>query len=156
MLSMLRLPVLASLACLLVAGCASVYSVPRADNEALASEGSIVFVRPTKYATFGTYSLRDYVEVISESAGRNTAGLLTVRVGLRDRGGQHFWDLHGPNFNLSVKTMFYDQPLSARGIPVYETNWEPVRMLRGATVPYDAICPVKNGAYYQVVISESL
>ena len=156
MRSMLRLPVLASLACLMMGGCNSVYSVSRADPEALANEGSIVFVRPKHYASLGTLSLRDYVEVVGESAGRNTAGLLVVRVGLRDRGGQHFWDTHGPNFNLSVKTVFYDQPLATRGLPVYETNWEPVRMLRGATAPYEAICPVKNGAYYQVVISESL
>ncbi|OHB65067.1 MAG: hypothetical protein A2Y77_11825 [Planctomycetes bacterium RBG_13_62_9] len=141
----------------LLAGCSSVHNVDRADEGKLAGEETIVFVRPTEYKVFGTKSLSDYVEVVYEQARRNDAGLLEVRVGLRDKGGQHFWDLQGPDFPLSVKTTFYDKPVAGEGLrspPVYETNWQRVSMLRGATADYKVICPVKAGAFYQVTLSE--
>ncbi|MCU0917496.1 MAG: hypothetical protein MUC88_23460 [Planctomycetes bacterium] len=138
-------------------GCRSVHNVDRANPGKLADEGTIVFVRPTEYRVLGTKSLSDYVEVVYEQAQRNQAGLLEVRVGLRDKGGQHFWDLRGPDFPLSAKTTFYAKPLAGEGHrspPVYETNWQRLSMLRGATLDYRVICPVAAGAFYQVTLSE--
>jgi hypothetical protein len=138
-------------------GCHSVHNVDRASPSKLGQEGSVVFVRPTEYSVFGTKSLSDYVEVVYEQARRNEAGLLEVRVGLRDKGGQHWWDVQGKDFPLSVKTTFYDKPIAgedARSAPVYETNWQRLSMLRGATTDYKVVCPVKTGAYYQVTLSE--
>ena len=72
----------------LSAGCNSVHNVDRAQPKELAHEGTVVFVRPTKYTLLGTKSLSDYIEVVYDQGRRNAAGLLEVRVGLRDRGGQ--------------------------------------------------------------------
>ena len=141
----------------LSAGCRSTYDVDRARQRELATEGTVVFVRPTEYTLLGTKSLSDYVEVTYEQARRNDAGLLEVRIGLRDKGGQHFWDVHGRVFPVSVKTAFYDSPVVGeprRSAPVYETNWQRVSLLRGATSDYQVICPVKSGAYYQITLSE--
>ncbi len=142
---------------LFLAGCHSVHNVDRVSPSKLGQEGSVVFVRPTEYSVFGTKSLSDYVEVVYEQAQRNEAGLLEVRVGVRNKGGQHFWDVHGPDFPLSAKTTFYDKPVAgeeARSAPVYETNWQRLSLLRGATTDYKVVCPVKTGAYYQVTLSE--
>jgi len=142
---------------ILLTGCRSVYNVDRADSEELSEEGTVVFVRPTDYALFGTKSLSDYIEVVYERAQRNEAGLLEVRVGLRDRGGQHFWDVTGPDFPISAKVAFYDEPVAgqaSRTPPVYETNWQRVTLVRGSTSDFRVICPMKDGAYYQVTLSE--
>jgi hypothetical protein len=142
---------------LFLVGCRSVHNVDRASPSKLSREGSIVFVRPTEYSVFGTKSLSDYVEVVYEQAERNEAGLLEVRLGLRDKGGQHLWDLQGKDFPLSVKATFYDQPVAGEGVrsaPVYETNWQRLSLLRGATTDYKVVCPLNAGAYYQVTLSE--
>lgn len=144
------------LVCLVSTSCTSVYDAHRVDPNRLSQEGTVVFVRPTEHTVFGTKSIRDYVEITFENSSYNAANLLKVDVGLRARGGQHFWDLHGPNFHLSVKTTFLQDPPSSSSVPVYETNWQTVRMLRGSTFHYKAICPVPEGHYYQVVISEQL
>ena len=141
----------------LSAGCRSVYDVDRARQRELATEGTVVFVRPTEYTLLGTKSLSDYVEVVYEQAQRNDAGLLEVRIGLRDKGGQHFWDVHGRDFPISVKTAFYVSPVAGeqrRSPPVYETNWQRVSLLRGGTSDYQVVCPLKSGAHYQVTLSE--
>ncbi|MBW1743723.1 MAG: hypothetical protein JRJ47_09895 [Deltaproteobacteria bacterium] len=139
--------------------CHSTYDVKHMESEELEREGNIVFVRPTKHTLVGTRALRDYVRVTHKTWRRNTAGLLEVYLGLRDIGGAHFWDLQGPDFPLSIKTAFYDQPYYAGGqtsVPIYETNWQTIKMLRGATTEHKAVCPKKEGAYYQVTISELL
>lgn len=141
----------------LLAGCRSTYNVDRADSQELSGEGTVVFVRPTKYSLLGTKSLSDYVEVVYEQAERNNANLLELRVGLRDKGGQHFWDVHGQDFSISAKTAFYKEPVTGEGQrapAVYETNWQRVTLIRGATTDYRVVCPVKAGAYYQVTLSE--
>ena len=141
----------------LLAGCRSVYNVDRAQERELATEGTVVFVRPTEYSLLGTKSLSDYVEVVYEQSQRNDAGLLEVRIGLRDKGGQHFWDVRGPDFPISVKTAFYEAPIVGAGqrrAPVYETNWQRVSLLHGATSDHRVVCPVQSGAYYQVTLSE--
>ena len=41
-----------------------------------------------------------------------------------------------------------------RNPPVYETNWQRVMMVRGSTTDFKVTCPVRQGAYYQVTLSE--
>lgn len=140
-------------------GCETVSEPHRASQDSIKQEGSLVFVRPDYYSILGTRSIRDYVEVTYEKASRNEAGLLMVETGLRNRGGQHFWDLHGPNFSLSVKTTFYKDPVTQggpSGPPVYESNWQTVTLVRGDTCHFKAVCPVKDAVHYQVTVSEQL
>lgn len=142
---------------IILSGCRSTFNVGKVETAELETEGNIVFVRPTKYWLFiGTKSLRDYVKVTHEQATRNNAGLLELSVGIRNIGGAHFWDLRGPDFPMSVKTAFYDKPHGAGAVPVYETNWQTLKLLRGATTEYKVICPKKQGAYYQITMSELL
>jgi hypothetical protein len=149
------------IACTALVSCRTEYN-PRptpGQQEKIASEGTVVFVRPDVYTILGTRSIRDYIEVTYEKSTRNQAGFLTAEVGLRNRGGQHFWDLHGPNFSVSVKTTFYRDPIDGKGPsgpPVYETNWQPVPISRGDTAHFKAVCPVPEGSYYQCTISEQL
>ena len=135
-------------------GCHTVYEVNRTKPESLIKEGTIVFVRPDKYSVFGTRSFRDYIEITHERAAQNDAGLLQVQVGFRNRGGKHWWDTEGPDFVLSVKTVYYDQPGGSANPPLYETNWQTMTLNRGSTFEYKSICPKKSGLYYQVVVSE--
>ena len=143
----------------------TVSNANRANYGEMAAEGTIVFVRPTRFVAdwipgMGTHSLSEYVEITYERASKNDAGLLNVNIGFRDRGGQKFWDRAGPSFPLSVKTVFYDRPLSSMGgptsPPVYETNWQTVTLVRGGTEHYQVVCPATSGAYYQVTVSELL
>lgn len=138
----------------LAMGCRSTYPVTRRNS---GSRDSIVFVRPPEYSVFGTKSLRDYIEIENEGVSRNSANLLKVKVGIRNRGGQHLWDAKGRDISLSIKTVFYDVPVEGKGAlppPVYETNWRVLAISRGDVVQYDAICPVERASGYQVVISE--
>lgn len=143
----------------IMAGCKTVYNVRRVPSAELSQEGTVVFVRPTEYSVFGTNSFRDYIEITHEHASKTDASLLRVQIGFRNRGGRHPWDGKGPNFSISVKTAFYDQPYAAgseSSIPVYETNWRPLAMPRGVTVEYTATCPKPSAGYYQVRVSELL
>jgi len=140
----------------LIASCQTVYNAHRVDMEQRSQEGTIVFTRPVRHTLLGTKSIRDYVEIPYERAGRNDAGLLQVEIGFRNRGGQRFYDTYGPNFLLSVKTDFFNRPLPSSGAPVYETNWQTVTMLRGATAHYKVISPDKTASHYQVTVSEFL
>ena len=140
-----------------VSGCRSTFNVRKVDSSELEKEGNIVFVRPTKYWLFlGTKSLRDYVKVTHEQAERNKAGLLELSIGIRNIGGAHFWDLKGKDFPISIKPAFYDKPHGTGAAPVYETNWQTLKLLRGDTTAYNVICPTRDGAYYQVTMSELL
>ena len=136
-------------------GCRTTYNANPSPN--LSDEGSIVFVRPDYYTILGTRSIRDYIEITYEKISTNEAGYPVVQIGLRNRGGQHFWDLKGPEVLLSVKTVFYSDPIYARGPsgpPVYETNWQTVQLNRGETEHFKVVCPKKEGQYYQITISE--
>ena len=143
-------------AALMMASCETVSNAHRVDTNQRSLEGTIVFVRPIDYTILGTKSIRDYVEITYERAERNDAGLLQVEIGFRNKGGQRFYDLHGPTFNLSVKTDFFNHPLPNSGAPVYQTNWQTVTMLRGATAHYQVISPAKTASHYQVTVSEFL
>lgn len=146
-------------AALALTGCKTVYNATPASAEKMAKEGTLVFVRPDRYSILGTRSVRDYVEITYEQASPNAAGLLVVKAGLRNKGGQHWWDLHGPDYALSVKTTFYKEPLTGRGPqgpPLYETNWQKVVLVRGDTGHFEATCPVPDARGYQITISEFL
>lgn len=141
-------------------GCQTTYDAERPRIRAnQTAESSIVFVRPDKYSIIGTRSVRDYVEVLYEESELNNAGLLLVSTGLRNKGGQHWYDTKSPGFAISVKATFYDQPLTASGpqsAPLYETNWQTVPMPRGDTAHYSVTCPVPGASYYQLTLSEQL
>ncbi len=140
-------------------GCQTNYNAGYAPVEELAGEGSIVFVRPDRYTILGTRSVRDYIEITYEKFSLNEAGLPMVQIGFRNRGGQHFWDTKGPEVVLSVKSVFYSDPIDQTGPtgpPVYETNWQPLQLNRGETDHFKVICPKKEGQYYQVTVSELL
>jgi hypothetical protein len=155
-----------SLSSLILAGaaalctsCRTVEDVGHVPSDKLAKEGTAVFVRPDRYTILGTRSLRDYLEITYERAARNDTGLLKVEVGLRNRGGQRFYDLHGPRIMLSGKMAFYKDPITGQGPaapPVYETNWQPITLVRGETEHFQAICPVQAGQCYQLTLSEIL
>lgn len=138
-------------------GCQTVYNAQNAPADDLANEGSIVFVRPDRYTILGTRSIRDYIEITYEELSSNEAGYPKVQVGLRNRGGQHIWDTKGPEVVLSVKTVFYANPIAGTGPtgpPVYETNWQSVHLNRGETEHFKVVCPKDEGRYYQMTISE--
>ncbi len=143
-----------------LASCQTLHNATRVDSETVQKEGSIVFVRPTKHPVMGVKSISDYVEITYERLGRNAAGMPQVQVGFRNKGGSRFYDTKGPNFQISVKTSFYDLPLPSGGgtmsPPAYETNWQTLTMLRGDTNHYSCLCPIKDAVYYQVTVSELL
>jgi hypothetical protein len=90
----------------------------------------------------------------------NKAGYPVLTVGLRNRGGQHFWDVKGPDVQLSVQTAFYNKPIqpggAVSGSAAYRTNWQTVKLVRGQTSDYKVACPIKEANYYQMTISEYL
>ncbi|MBN2315656.1 MAG: hypothetical protein JXM79_17140 [Sedimentisphaerales bacterium] len=141
-------------------GCKTTYEAERTPAKELQREGSIVFVRPDRYSILGTRSIRDYIEIAYEQISVNEAGYPVLAVGLRNRGGQHFWDVKGPDVQLSVQTAFYDRPIqpdgAASGSAAYRTNWQTVKLVRGQTFDYTVACPVKGANHYQVTISEYL
>ena len=145
--------------CLLV-GCKTTYNAHRSSPKSLQSEGSVVFVRPDRYTILGTRSIRDYIEIAYEQISQNEAGLPTVLIGLRNRGGHDFWDTKGPEVQLSVQTAFYREPITPDGASsrpaAYRTNWQTVKLLRGQTSDYKVVCPVSGANYYQITISEYL
>jgi hypothetical protein len=141
-------------------GCKTTYEAHRTPAEELQKEGGIVFVRPDRYSILGTRSIRDYIEITYEQISVNEAGYPVLTVGLRNRGGQHFWDVKGPDVQLSVQTAFYNRPIqpdgAASGSAAYRTNWQTVKLVRGQTFDYNVACPVKGANHYQVTISEYL
>ena len=138
-------------------GCQSVYNVNRANQEGLSREGSTVVVRPDRYVLFGTRSMNDYLEIVYEKFSRNQAGMPMVQVGVRNTGGEHWWNLRGPDFTLYAQAVFYEAPVvgtESRSVPLYRTNKQPVPMLRGETSDLKFVCPVKEAQGYQVILSE--
>jgi len=140
--------------------CQTTYNPDRPNHSTKVNpEEAVVFVRPDRYTLLGSRSIREHIEVMYDEATLNNAGLLVVNLGLRNKGGQKFYDLRGHSFPISIKTSFYKKPIGPAGPqspPVYETNWQTVSMIRGDTSTYEAICPVKEGKYYQIRISEQL
>ncbi len=152
---------IAGTAITLLTACNTIHEIDRTDKAVLAQEGTVGFVRPDKYsfALFGSNSISEHIEIIYENLTQNDAGFPQVELGLRNKGGQKFWDTEAWTLNLSVKTSFYKTSIKHSGptsAPVYETNWQPLRILKGEQVNYQAICPIKGAKYYQIRLSESL
>jgi hypothetical protein len=149
-----------AVAFVVLSGCHTTYNADKTPGSELQREGDVVFVRPDRYSILGTRSIRDYVEISYEQIGTNDAGYPVLGIGLRNRGGQHFWDLKGPGVQLSVQTAFYSTPIqpkgAASGPAVYSTNWQTIKLVRGQTFDYKVTCPVKGANYYQMTISEYL
>lgn len=144
--------------CLFQLGCNSTYRLDPA-SAGPGREGSMVFVRPDKFSVLGTRSLRDYFEVTYEEFSMNEANQPVVKFGIRNRGGQRWYDLKGPN-NLVVaaKAVFYKRAVTGReatGAPVYETNWQKLPVTRGGTLHYDFTSPVPAQGY-QIILSDAL
>ena len=141
-------------------GCKTTYDAQRTSPGKLSSEGSVVFVRPDRYTILGTRSIRDYIEITYEKSVTNEAGYPEVMIGLRNRGGQHIWDLKGPDVQLSVQTAFFNTPIqpdgASSGPATYRTNWQTVKLVRGQTYDFKVSCPVKGANHYQITISEYL
>jgi len=143
-----------------LSGCRTTYDAHRTPQAEMENEGTIVFVRPDRHTLLGTRSIRDYIEVTYEEMSANAAGYPTLRVGLRNRGGQRYYDRKGPDVQLSIQAAFYNQPTESGGAaaqsPAYKSNWQTVKLVRGQTSEYQVSCPVKGAQYYQVTISEYL
>ncbi|MHC4647354.1 MAG: hypothetical protein ACYTBJ_17825 [Planctomycetota bacterium] len=152
--------VIVSLVLSAVCGCQTTYDAHRTSAVELSKEGSVVFVRPDRYTILGTRSIRDYVEIAYERIGLNEAGYPELRVGLRNRGGQRWYDVKGPDVQLSIQTAFYNRPIqpdgAASGPAAYRTNWQTAKLVRGQTYDYKVACPVKGANHYQMTISEYL
>ena len=148
----------AGIAGLLSTGCHTTYNAGGANPKELAKESTVVVVRPDRYTLLGTRSVRDYLEVTYDEMTRNAAGLPVVRVGVRNKGGEHWWDLRGPDFTIYAQAVFYAEPVtgvSARSAPLYRTNKQAVPMQRGETTDLSFACPVKAAKGYQVIFSEN-
>lgn len=141
-------------------GCETTSAPRRTSDYKLQREGSVVFVRPDRYSILGTRSIRDYIEITYEEINLNEAGYPVLTVGLRNRGGQHFWDMKGPDVQLSVQTAFYNLPIQSDGASsgpaAYRTNWQTVKLVRGQTFDYKVACPVKGANNHQMTLSEYL
>ncbi len=141
-------------------GCETTYDAHRTPSEKMQKEGSVVFVRPDMYTILGTRSIREYVEISYEKLEVNETGFPIVKVGLRNRGGQKWYDFKGPDVQLSIQTAFYNDPIQkdgfASGPAAYKTNWQTVKLVRGQTFDYQVTCPVVGANNYQMTISEYL
>jgi len=142
----------------LLPACNTVYEAERIDASDLDNEPRVAFVRPDKYsfAIFGSRSIKEHVEITYERFSTDNSGYPLVELGLRNKGGQSFWDNKATNITLSIKTNFYKEIKPSQGAPVYETNWRQLRIVRGDTVHYKVLCPVKLANSYQIRISENI
>ncbi|HOG51207.1 MAG TPA: hypothetical protein PKY10_11520 [Lentisphaeria bacterium] len=161
---------------IVAAGCTTTYSVDRVHT---AGEDSLVFVRPDRYSLLGTRSLREHIEITYETLTYDQAtGYAIVRVGVRNRGEQHFWKRRGRDINLAAQAAFYHQPVALAppqfgasfpsdvkgrqqaggpGVsapPVHQSARKTFALPRGQTYHLEFICPVSNVSGYQVVFSE--
>jgi len=150
--------ILAVAGILLLSGCQAVQTVDRADSTDMATESTIVFTRPARYATWGTNSLREYIEVTYERFYVNEAGQNVLEVGLRYRGATNWYDffVKAPeSITFAGQTNFYSEQRPHTGAPLYSTNRQTILIRRGDTFNYRAVSPRKGALSYQLVLSES-
>lgn len=135
---------------LFLAACGTVRNVDAADTS---GESSMVFVRPGTFSILGTRSLADYVEVAYEDVGETETGRMTVACGVRNRGGQHWYDLKGPQVTIGAKIAFYAQP-DRKGKPLWVSPRKTVLINRGDTTHLEFICPKAGAKSYQITLSD--
>ena len=133
-----------------LAACHTVSNVQRTD---VSGEGTAVFVRPDSFSVFGTKSARDYIEIVYEKAERDDNGFVKLSVGVRNRGGTHFWDDKAPTVRLGAEAAFYKTrgPDSA---PLWKSNRKAISLQRGETTHLVFDCPAKGAMVWQVVFSD--
>lgn len=142
---------------LLLGGCHSVYNTENVSTKDLSREGSAVVVRPDRYVLWGTRSMNDYLEVAYEDFSYNQAGLAVVQMGLRNKGGEHWYNRKAPDFTLYAQAVFYKEPVAGtatRSAPLYRSNKQPVPMPRGEVQDLKFVCPVQGAGGYQIILSE--
>ncbi|MEN8149807.1 MAG: hypothetical protein ABFS86_08285 [Planctomycetota bacterium] len=146
---------------LLVAGflpaCRSTYNASPADADEVASEGSMVFVRPGRYSVIGTRNIRAHIEVIYEKTKKNEVGMPVVEFGLRNKGSTVWWDVKAGDLALSAKVEFYETPLDQTGPtgpPRFDSGWQTIPIRVGETSHHSVTSPVKDAPYYRVTISK--
>ena len=140
------------------AGCGTVRNADTVEKGELAKESNLVVVRPDRYTLLGTRSVKDYLEISYEKLTRNAVGFPVVSVGVRNHGGEHWWDLNGPDFTIYAQAVFYAEPVAGidvRSRPLYKTNKRAVPLKRGETANLSFTCPVKSAKGYQVIFSEN-
>lgn len=135
---------------LFLASCASVRNVDAADTR---GESSMVFVRPGTFSILGTRSLADYVEVVYEDVGETETGRMIVSCGIRNRGGQHWYDHKGPQVAIGAKITFYAQS-DRKGKPLWVSPRKTVLINRGDTTHFEFICPKSGAKSYQITLSD--
>jgi hypothetical protein len=143
---------------LLLDGCGTYRSAESVSPEDLSKESTLVVVRPDRYTLLGTRSVRDYLEITYEEFKPNSAGLPVVKVGVRNKGGKHWWDLKAPDFTIYAQAVFYADSIkgkSVRSAPIFKTNKQPVVLQRAQTADISFTCPLKNAKGYQVIFSEN-
>jgi hypothetical protein len=142
----------------MLTGCRAVFNANSTDPAEMAGESSVVVVRPDRYTLLGTRSMQKNLEVVYEEMTVNAAGQPVVKLGLRNRGGEQWYDWRAPDFTLYAQVAFYEAPVigtSARQAPLYRTNKQPVPMPRGETIDLSFTSPVKGAGGYQVTLSEN-
>lgn len=135
---------------LVFSGCHSVSNANLGDT---GGESGLVFVRPSSFSILGTKSLSDYTEITYEDVGETETGRMTVAVGVRNRGGQHWYDTRGPQITLGAKIVFYSQP-NRKGRPIYVSPRKTFALKRGDTTNLEFICPKPGAMSYQITLSD--
>lgn len=134
----------------LLSGCRTVSNVEHTDTSA---EGSVVFARPASFSVFGTKSVQDYIEIVYEKAEIDDKGFAHLSVGVRNRGGQHFWDTKAPTIRLGAQASFYATK-GTDSAPLWQSNRRAFSLQRGETTHLKFDSPVKGSLGYQVVFSD--
>ncbi|MBQ9788040.1 MAG: hypothetical protein IJW31_00370 [Lentisphaeria bacterium] len=151
------LNLLVGICVVLICGCQATYNVNRASHADLASEGTVVFTRPAKFAPlFGSYSLSEFVEIVYERSSKNEAGQMVVELGIRNRGPVSWtnWDRKAPErITLKIRSNFYLEN-SINSPIVYSTNQQEIVISRGETYAYKVTCPNVNAMGYQIILGD--
>lgn len=141
---------------MLFTGC-KMYTTHGVQRVITAGEDSIVFVRPDSFSILGTRSIRDHLEITYERLTKLPNGFVQLEVGVRNRGGQHWWDQRGLDVQLSATPKFYNEPVQGTGFnkpPVYVGERKTFTTLKGETTHLTFVCPVQNVIAYQLVLAE--
>ena len=165
---------MAGMALMISFGCSTTYNMNRAD---VTGEGSLVFVRPDHYSILGTRSIRDHLEITYEEFSRTENGCARLKVGVRNRGGQHWYDTRAGRIQIVAMPYFYEKPITAyttpngayfptdlvkqasggsgpNQAPIYKGPRKDISIEVGQTAHLTFDVPVQNVSGYQVVFSE--
>lgn len=138
-----------------VCGCRPVHNANYVTPTRALEEGPVVFTRTAQYQPFfGSYSIREFVEITYCNAHRNEAGQLVMEVGIRNRGPAswtNWWKNAPEQISLKAQCKFFRGIRVASPI-VYSTNRENIVIKRGETYAYKAVCPRGEAETAQLVL----